>query len=83
MRVFNQVTGAPYTDCFNPEEEFIVLSTSPDSPKCIIRHSVFINFHKSSMMSGIITGKSFEAQKGNFGLWQDWAEKGLEQHLNF
>lgn len=35
------------------------------------------------MMSGIITGKSFEAQKGNFGLWQDWAEKGLEQHLNF
>jgi hypothetical protein len=27
MRVFNQVSGAPYTDSFNPEEEWVMFST--------------------------------------------------------
>lgn len=61
FRVFNQVTGAPYTDCFNPEEEWVITSTEADCPKCIIRHSVFINFHKSSIMQGLISKKAFGA----------------------
>jgi hypothetical protein len=49
-RVFNQVSGAPYSDCFNPEEEWIIASTEESCPKCVIRHSIHINFHKSCMM---------------------------------
>lgn len=61
MRVFNQVTGAPYTDSFNPEEEWVILSLDAESPMCVIRHSLYINFHKKSLMQGLIIGKAFGA----------------------
>jgi len=83
MRVFNQVSGAPYADCFNPEEEWIVTSTDAASPKCIVRHSLLINFHKSCMMQGIITGKAFGAQQGNFNAWAGWAASHLPEHFDY
>jgi hypothetical protein len=61
MRVFNQVSGAPYTDNFNPEEEWVITSIDPESPRCIVRHTLFINFHKSCMMQSIVTSKAFGA----------------------
>ena len=82
FRVFNQVTGAPYTDCFNPEEEWVITGIDESCPKCIIRHSVFINFHKGTMMQGLITKKSFSAQQSNFKAWASWVKEELHKHLN-
>lgn len=72
MRNFNIVTGAPYCDSFNPEEQWLIASV-PGARRCIIRHNLFINFHGSSMMSGIIRGKALTAQKDNFSKWIEWA----------
>ena len=66
MRVFNQVSGAPYTDYFNPEEEWIITSVDEKSPRCVVRHTLYINFHRSCMMQSLVTSKAFGAQQGNF-----------------
>ena len=63
IRMLNEITGVPSSDCFNPEEEWVITSTDPDCPKCIVRHSVYIHFHKSSFMQSMITGKAFEGQQ--------------------
>lgn len=87
MRVFNVVSNAPYCDCFNPEEEWTICSRSSKSnpsanDECIIRHSLCINFHGKSMMSGIIQSKAFGAQKENFKKWVEWAREKLEYPPN-
>jgi hypothetical protein len=61
FRIFNQITNAPYCDCFNPEEEWVVTSTHGMVPKLVVRHCLYINVHKSFMMSGIVTSKGFAA----------------------
>ena len=77
MRCFNQVSGAPYTDCFNPEEEWVMLTTDEVIPKCIVRHSLFINFHKSSTFKSMIISKATPPQKENFKLWSEWAKQNI------
>ena len=59
LRVLNIVSGVPYCDSFYPEEEWVITSLERESPRCIVRHSAFINFHKSSMMQGMISGRAF------------------------
>lgn len=60
MRMVNSILGVPSSDCFNPEEEWVITSTDPDCPKCIVRQSLYIHFHKSSFMQSMITGKAFD-----------------------
>ena len=69
FRIFNQITNAPYCDCFNPEEEWVVTSTDGMVPKCVARHCLYINVHKSFMMSGMVTSKGFTAQSETFKKW--------------
>ena len=82
MRVFNQVSGAPYSDCFNPEEEWIICSTEADSPKCVIRHCIYINFHTSSMMRSVITSKACGAQQANFNSWAEWIKSNISRYYD-
>lgn len=82
-RVFNQVSGAPYADSFNPEEEWIITSTEDGCPKCVVRHSIYVNFHKSSMMQSLITNKSFSSNQQNFNAWAGWVKDHLPEHYDF
>lgn len=82
-RVFNQVSGAPYSDSFNPEEEWIITSTEDDCPKCVVRHTLYVNFHKSTMMQSLITNKAFQSQQQNFNAWAGWMKDHLPEHYDF
>ena len=83
FRVYNQLSGAPYADCFKPEEEWIFLTTVAGSPRVIVRHSIFINFHKKSMMQGLITGKAFGTQQTNFINWVKWVRERLPRYWDY
>ena len=80
IRMFNIVTQCAYCDCFNPEEQWLIATTSPHTKRCIVRQNTFINFHAYSMLSGLIKSKALSAQMENFNTWTDWAKKKLTEY---
>ena len=71
-----------YSDCFSPEEEWLIFSTQAESPRCQVRHSVNINFIKSCMMQSIIQTRAFSAYQSNFKLWCEWVKSKLGSHYD-
>ena len=77
VRCFNVVTKIPYSDCFNPEEHWLIASTDPSCKRCVVRMCFYVNFHGSSFMSGLIRSKATSAGMDAFKKWEEWAKQKL------
>mmetsp|Transcript_18481 Transcript_18481/g.31632 ORF Transcript_18481/g.31632 Transcript_18481/m.31632 type:complete len:288 (+) Transcript_18481:1020-1883(+) len=82
MRVFNIISGMVASDCFNPEEEWIIESTEAEAPRCVVRHCAFINFHRYSMMQSVVKSKGLSSQKDNFKNWCAWVKSLIGHHYD-
>lgn len=58
------------------------MSTDERVPKCVVRHTLLINFVKSTMMRSMINSRAFSGQQQNFGNWAEWAKVQMKDHID-
>jgi hypothetical protein len=79
MRIVNKTRDVPYCDCFQVEEEWIILSPDPSTQakiqSCAIRQSYGMTWHKSTMMKSIIKSSTETETQANGKAWQDMMVK--------
>lgn len=71
MRVVSKAKEVPYCDCFSIEEEFVCSMPEGCANSCVLRVTMTIIWHKSTMMKSIIASSS---QKESKAVWTAYSE---------
>ena len=75
MRGFNQTRDIPYSDAFNVEEHWVIVSPGPEYEGSIVRVSIAVLFSKSPMFKSKIENSSQKAAKDNFTPMSEWIKE--------
>ena len=59
----NRTRDIPYCDTFDVEDVFTIHSMKPESKCCIVQIGIYLIWHKSTMMKGMIKGNTETAAK--------------------
>ena len=75
LRAHSFSKEVPYCDCFSYDQEWVIAMPQNCNNSSVLRITMAINFHKSTIMKGMISRESLSIARGVWEEWKEWVKK--------